>query len=366
VSREPGDSVVPGSGDDPTDLALFRYRQGDVLPELRSLAVLRVDDRGRLEVPTEQRNPSLLRRLPFREVMKGRVGHLLTRFFGGRPLRWVEQSTSNGAVLISQTCDVVRPRGERPTVQVAKLSRLEAERARAAADGRRPRFVAVPNVGPEWFADLEVIGTIDKRALVRLSRREGVVGDDQVRTFAGAVGRRFSRFPFPDEVTDQTNALLKEVQEKYGKEASPLGQVLQQVLELRLQAHPRWDDPDASITLFVICKPRVLPTFDEPREAPDELARWLRSDASGVANRAPSEIAERILNASLGSVEKLHLWNQLGRVWAHRCSDVTPTHGTRQQHQFDAEVLSANEFSLDRVRSSEILDVDYLSPPMPN
>jgi hypothetical protein len=156
------------------------------------------------------------------------------------------------------------------------------------------------------------------------------------------------------------------VQEKYGKEASPLGQVLQQVLELRLQAHPRWDDADASITLFVICKLGVLPTFDEPREAPDELARWLRPDASGVANRTPSEIAERILNASPGSVEALHLWNQLGRVWARRCSDVTPTHGTRQRHLFDAEVLSANEFSLDRVRSSEILDVDYLSPPMPN
>lgn len=135
MSREPGDSVVSGSGDDPTDLALLSYRQGDVLPELRSLAVLRMDDRGRLEVPTEQRSPSLLRRLPFMGVMRGRAGHLLTRFFGGRPLRWVEQSTSDGAVLISQTCDVVRPRRERPTVQAAKLSRLEAERARAAADG---------------------------------------------------------------------------------------------------------------------------------------------------------------------------------------------------------------------------------------
>jgi hypothetical protein len=61
----------------------------------------------------------------------------------------------------------------------------------------------VPNEGTGWFADLEVIGTIDKLALVRLSRREGVIDDEQVRTFAGAVGRRFSRFPFPDEVAQQ-------------------------------------------------------------------------------------------------------------------------------------------------------------------
>jgi hypothetical protein len=248
---------------------------------------------------------------------------------------------------------------------VAKLVQLEGTMAQEAADGRRPRFAAVPNEGAGWFTDLEVIGTMDKFTLVRLSNREGVIGDDQVRSFAEGVGRRFSRFPFPDEVTEQTNALVKEVQSKYRKETSPLGQVLQQVLQLRLQAQPRWDDLNAVVTLFVICNPGVLPTFENPPDVPADLTRWLQLDAAGVASRTPSEIAERLLAASPSSVEASYLWDQLGRVWARRCSEVKPTGGTGKAHEFHAEVLSADEFTLDRVRSSEVLDIDYLSPPTP-
>jgi hypothetical protein len=359
VSSAEGDSVVPGSGDDSTDLALRSYQQGDVLPDLRSLAVLRVEEDGQ--------QPGFLTRL-FELVPGARAARTRLRrasLLRGGPFRWVEEPTPDGAVLVSQTCDVVQSHQERPTVQAAKLIQLKGMMAQEAADGRRPRFVAVPNEGASWFADLEFIGTIDKLALVRLSKREGVLGDYQVRSFAEAVGRRFSRFPFPDEVTDQTNALVRELREKYRKGASPLGRVLQQALQLRLEARPRWDDPDAVVTLFVICDPGVLPTFDNPPDAPADLAQWLRRDAAGVAARTPSEIAERLLAASPGSVEKWHLWDQLGRVWARRCSQVQPTHGTGKAHEFLAEVLSADEFTLDRVRSSEILDVDYLSPPMP-
>jgi hypothetical protein len=360
VSSAAGDSVAPESGDDPTDVALRSYRQGDVLPDLLSLAMLRVKDDGQ---------PGFLARLfdlvPGAWARPARTRLRRASLLRGSPFRWVEEPTPDGAVLVSQTCDVVQSYQERPTVQAAKLTQLKSTMAQEATDGRRPRFVAVPNEGANWFADLEVVGTLDKLALVRLSRRDGVLGDDQMRSFAEAVGRRFSRFPFPDEVTEQTNALVREVQAKYRRETSPLGQVLQQVLQLRLQAQPRWDDPNAVVTLFVICNLGVLPTFDNPPDLPVELARWLQPDAAGVAARTPSEIAERLLAASLGSVEAWHLWDQLGRVWARRCSQVKPTRGTGQAHEFQAEVLSADEFTLNRVRSSEILDVDYLSPPPP-
>jgi hypothetical protein len=349
---------VPESGDDPTDLALRRYRQGDVLLELQSLAMLRMEDDGQSGV---------LARL-FGRVLEARAARTplrRARLLPGGSFRWLEEPTPNGVVLISQTCDIVQSHLQRPTVQVAKLIQLKGTMAQEAADGRRPRFAAVPNEGGSWFADLEVIGTIDKLALVRLSNRKGVLSENQLRSFAEAVGRRFSRFPFPDEVTEQTDALVKEVQSKYRKETSPLGQVLQQVLQLRLQAHPRWDDPNAVVTLFVICNLGVLPTFENPPDVPPNLAQWLQLDAAGVAGRTPSEIAERLLAASPGSVEAWHLWDQLGRVWARRCSEAKPTGGTGQAHEFHAEVLSADEFNLDRVRSSEVLDVDYLSPPTP-
>jgi hypothetical protein len=349
--------VAAGSGDPPAE-ALRGYRQGDVLPGLTSVALLQVSGDAQL---------GFLARLLDR-VAGRRAARSLFRRTGTshrEALRWVEEPTPDGAVLISQTCDVVRPREERPTVQVAKLVRLQGSMEREAADGRRPRFVEVPNEGTGWFADLEVIGTLDKLALVRLSRCPGVLGDKPVRTFAAAVGRRFARFPFPDEITEQTNALIKEVQSKYRKASSPLGQVLQQVSELRLEARPGWDDPDAVVTLFIICQSGVLPTFDDPPDLPMDLEPWLQQNAAGVATRTPSEIAERLLRASPGSVEAWHLWEQLGRVWAHRCSEARPEGGTGRAHEFHAEVLSEDEFTLDHVHSSEIVDVDYLSPPTP-
>jgi hypothetical protein len=348
--------VVPGSGNDSTDLALQDYRQGDVLPDLRSLAVLK-------------RRGTALLALGERLAQAGRA---LRQALGRQSLRsrddqtqWVEEPTPDGVVIVSQTCDVVRTYRERPTVQAAKLTQLEGDREREAADGRRPRYVAVPNAGAGWYADLEVIGTIDKRVLVGLSRQEGVADDEQVRSFAAAVGRSFSRFPFPDEISEQLKPLVDEVRRKYGSAMSPLGRVLQQVMELRLEARPRWGDPDSMIILIVICNPGVLPTFEDPQDVPVSLAQWLRRDSAGIASRSPSDIAVRLLEASPGSVEAWHLWDQLGRVWARRCSEVSPRHGTGQAHEFHAEVVSADEFTLDRVRRSEIVDVDYLSPPTP-
>jgi hypothetical protein len=355
VSSAAGDSVVPESGDDSTDLALQSYRQGDVLPDLRSLATLRARRAATL---------TLGKKL-------AQAGRALRQVVGRQPLgikdqsRWVEEPTPNGAVVISQTCDVVRTHRERPTVQAAKLTQLEGDWERQAADGRRPRFVAVPNAGAGWYADLEVIGTIDKRVLVGLSRQEGVVDDEQVRRFAAAVGRNFSRFPFPDEVSEQLKPLVDDVRGKYGSATSPLGRVLQHVMELRLEARPRWDDPDAVITLIVICDPGVLPTFEDPQDVPTNLAQWLRRDSAGITSRSPNDIAVRLLEVSPSSVEAWHLWDQLGRVWARRCSRINPMHGTGTAHEFHAEVLSADEFTLDRVRRSEIVDVDYLSPPTP-
>jgi hypothetical protein len=226
--------------------------------------------------------------------------------------------------------------------------------------------VAVPNEGTDWFADLEVIGTIDKLVLAQLLRREGIVDDEQARTFGWIVGRRFSRFPFPDEIVEQVNELVRDVRSRYSKLLSPLGQVLQQVLELRLEADPTWDDPDAAMRLVVICNPGVLGTFEEPPQLPADLVRWLQLDADGVTARPPTEIAERLLIASPGSIEAWHLWDQLGRVWAQRCSRVNPTVGTKRPHKFEAEVLSADEFTLDRVHRSAVLDVDHLSPPTPS
>lgn len=90
----------------------------------------------------------------------------------------------DGVVLLSQTCDIVRD--ERLTVVVGPLCRLEEPERSQAREGKRPRYVAVPELGEDAFVDLDVIGTVDKGELARTPVTKGVdpTNDEQVRDFA--------------------------------------------------------------------------------------------------------------------------------------------------------------------------------------
>jgi hypothetical protein len=105
----------------------------------------------------------------------------------------------NGVVILSQTCDVVLP--DRLTVVAAPLVRLSGDVLRQAVKGGRPRYVAVPAAGADTFADLDIIGTLDKNILARTPVTDGVgAADVDIRRFGQRIARRFGRFAFPNEV----------------------------------------------------------------------------------------------------------------------------------------------------------------------
>jgi hypothetical protein len=276
-------------------------------------------------------------------------------------------ATPYGVVVISQTCDVVRSVEENPTIQVAAVVSLEGTTAAEARDQRRPRYVHIPALG-DFFADLQVVATIHKRILLDAGSNSvtGCRDDDEARVFGAAVGRRFSRFPFPDEVADQIAGLTDSIKVKYSRPASPLGQVLRRVLEIRLQASTSWADPECEIQLVVVCQPGVLPTIDDtPPVLPVPLRRRLRLDSEGISALNAGDIAQ-VLEEAYGRADPIAIhfgWFALVNKWAAQCNEVIPTHGTRRAHNFVAELADAEDFPLTRVRESEILDVDYLSGP---
>lgn len=93
---------------------------------------------------------------------------------------WLRR-TPHGAVLLTQTCDAVRP--EKPTVALAPIARLEGGNASEARDGKLLRYIPLPSTEPEAFADLSVIATIDKALFAALPRTAGIdqTDDDAVR-----------------------------------------------------------------------------------------------------------------------------------------------------------------------------------------
>jgi hypothetical protein len=272
---------------------------------------------------------------------------------------------AEGTVVLSQTCDLVRPNPA--TVQVARLVRLGASDARDARDGKRPRYVHVPAIGNDAFADLDLIATVDKTFVLTLDRLPGVQSDQDVRTFGRAVGRRPARFPFPDEVTPWLQPLEKSIGSRSRRPNSPEGRLLDSIAEIRVEAADGWQQAPFTLTLVIIVHPGVLPTFaeDEVPACPTELADWLYDEGDKLKVTS-AQVAERLLGET--SHEERHwLWDALGESWSDQCrpDPRSPSNVLSGVASISAEVISSDEYTLNRYRSSEELDLDHLSPPAP-
>jgi hypothetical protein len=269
-----------------------------------------------------------------------------------------------GAVVISQTCDLVQP--DRPTVQLVPLVDLDPDTARDAARGKRPRFVAVPSYGQNMFADLQVVGTVTKQYLSHFERRPGVSADGAAGSvFGRAVGRKFSRFPFPDEIHPWIKPLRELLQSRAGRETSPLGQIIESIAAIRLESAGGWRSHGPyDLTLVIILHPGVLPELDDEfDELPIEIRDWAYQD--GRLMRQSAQVAEKLRSASGGAVQ--HLWNIFGESLGEKCRENGRRHPLYSSavESLEVEIVSSDEFTFDRFQRSEEVDLDHLSPPVP-
>lgn len=270
-----------------------------------------------------------------------------------------------GVVIVSQTCDVVAP--NRPTIQVALRVQLQSTHAAEARDGKRPRYAHLPALGDDNFADLEFMATVDKRRVIALTRTPGVVEDLDGRFFSLAVARRYSRFPFPDEVTPWLRPLELVVVSRVRRANSPEALALESVVQLRVEAADGWREAPFELKLVVIVTPGTLPMFpgDDLPALPDNLKAHLYDDDRRVkAERG--DIAKMLAKAT-DPIAKYWLWTALADAWAALClpPDAAPPQVKAAVSSLLAEVVSADEFPLTRIRKSEELDLDHLSEPTP-
>jgi hypothetical protein len=270
----------------------------------------------------------------------------------------------SGSAVLSQTCDIAQP--DRLTVQIAPLARLAGQRANEAAIGRRPRYVPLPNADDSLFIDLESIVTVHKNDLAGVAHKPGVNNTREGRKLAQAIGRRFTRFPFPDELHPWLRPLEDLLQKKADRPSSPLGIALASVAEIRIEAQGSWESPPYTLTVLVVVEQGILPYGpDDNPEQPKVLGNWLR-DVDGSLIRSATQIAEK-LNASTDASERYYLWLALGEAWADQCrpgaNESESIHTAVDS--IDGEVLSADDLTMDRWWGSEALDLDHLSPPRP-
>ncbi|MFF3879170.1 hypothetical protein [Streptomyces sp. NPDC001978] len=281
-----------------------------------------------------------------------------------------QEPTPDGVVVITQTCDLVLR--NRPTLHVAPVVVLDEAKAKPARNGRQPSLVHIPELGPQSFADLTFVATLDKSILSQVGARPGVLEIDDVRRFGQRIGRRFSRFAFPDEVVPWLRPLQKLVEGKDGKLDSPVGWTLDHVVSLRLECEGGWKSSPYALTLCVVLKPGVISGFgpDELPVLPADLSEWLY-DENGDPRRNVAQIAERLKggNDVMDSVERYWLWGGFADALAALCipsaGEAADVLASVEDGRIRGDLTTSEEFPFERYRHSEELDLDHLSPPLP-
>ena len=183
---------------------------------------------------------------------------------------------SQKVVVVSQTCDVVRRCSERPFVLLAQVVVLEEPAAGEARRGTRPRFVPIPGLGDDYFADLDLVVGAEKSALLHVESTRGLPDERSQRRFGDGVGRVFRRFAFPDDLSVALRGLVVRVRDKHDKN-SPEGRALAALEEIRLTGSPAWDAPEVDV--FITFAPSTREEADSlmPTEEWDEVVDgWLR------------------------------------------------------------------------------------------
>lgn len=272
---------------------------------------------------------------------------------------WTPQrvQTDCGAVVVSQSCDASLPNRRR--IQIAPLVRIEnADDLREAASGARTQFAALPQIGPNYFADLEGITTVDKSALITSERVAGIKSDDEVRQFAFTVARRYGRFAYPDEVVECLEPLTDVLKSKARKENSPLGQAVAHLHSIRVYCED-WNTTPYELTLIVILEPGVVPSDpDDIGQAPSDLNPPSAMNSKTQINT----YAKYLSTPDRSQDERYYAWQYLAAVWAQQCEDAaTNKRHTEHVGTVTAELVSVDDFPLSRVLRTESLDLDYLS-----
>ena len=263
-------------------------------------------------------------------------------------------SRSRQFVVITQTCDIVRPVQMRPYLQLALLIKVDdAGTAKRYTEGETPQFVAVPNVGADAFANVDLIKTVAKRFIAICPHRPGVTADpEEVRRFGQAVARKFGRYPFPDYFVDSIEPLRRRILRRWDKSSSPEGKILADLVQIRVSPVPIDPPSDTEFTITFIVKQGVLPILADPPEPSQAIISWLASP------RQASAIADKLADVRLSLDDRSHLYSELAQSWADLCvlSDNV--------HAVTGEFVSEDEYVLSDYWQSERLDLDQLSGPV--
>lgn len=166
-----------------------------------------------------------------------------------------------GFCIISQTCDIVRCCKERPYLEISPIVEVSNEVLGDIERGSRPNYGYIPNLKEvRTVAHLDRVMTIEKSVVKGLNRTAGCNSDAERRSFAKALGRKRTRFAFPDDFVGVVDKLRKRLIEKHDKQSDE-GKALRSLREIRVAASPSWGSAEIDLNFYFI-KAESAETFE--------------------------------------------------------------------------------------------------------
>lgn len=288
------------------------------------------------------------------------------------------RKTKLGVAILSQTCDIVQNINN--VLIVSPVVLLQGEEKSAAQKGRNARHVSLPAYGESYFVDLAFVGTCSIKALRRATHSTGVqsVNQNESSRFGQLVGRRFSRFPFPDEIHPYLHNLKEIFIEKSDKDASSQKWAMDFMLEIRVEAGPPhfWSQPPYALTLLFVVKQGVLPQLANPPVATPGIDAFL-NPINGIrpsADRIATRLMENETSSNiqpLSGDDKVILWNELVDRWAALVKIRNPAKFSMEiqnalaSRSVSAELIPVDEIPYSRIVRSQALDLQHLSNSYP-
>lgn len=162
------------------------------------------------------------------------------------------EGQTEGLVVLTQTCDIVRGCIDRPYIEVAPLVEVEANLHESISRGDRPNYAVVASLRERRLvADLDRTMTVEKSIVAGWKRTEGPTSDATARSFARALGRKRTRPAFPDDFVHAVGELQKRIKSKHDKNSAE-GMLLQSLREIRVTAIDGWDAPEVMLFFWFV------------------------------------------------------------------------------------------------------------------
>lgn len=167
------------------------------------------------------------------------------------------ETPCEGAVVLSQTCDIVRSCINRPFLEIAPLVFAAPELLEQVKKGLRPNYAFIPGVAEKnLVADLDRVMTVEKAVVALWDRTIGCDSCFAARHFAESLSRKRARPAFPDDFSECLRPLLKKIKLKHGKELSEEGRAFRALQEIRVRAAPDWKSDQIDVFFWFIRNPR--------------------------------------------------------------------------------------------------------------